>query len=305
MLFTGGQRAMDRVGLNKKQQNFFNYIKSLVARHNPKPVSPIRHPMRYLYHKLDELFFNKQDNCHKACLLLTEDIRDYITNHSISHDDLFKVLHALNNLYDRTRFINMIHSQLLSSIVSRNQGSLLIDGEFNIGDHSFNSHLLNNYLIYVSKYVNTSNAKVLQDEAMTILNAVLLLTPQNVLLRGLARAVIIITGNECNSSLGNNPGKQLKTEYSAAFNLITASLTASHRSSILSEMQGDFAEENSNSTTGTITNIIHNAASALSNNIQLLSSLILQNRAPSSNVSASTTHQGLPTTPTQQRRHSI
>ncbi|QLK57670.1 hypothetical protein [Ehrlichia ruminantium] len=305
MLFTGGQRAMDRIRLNKKQQGFLDYVRSSVVRHNLQPFSAFRHPMRYLCGKFYELLFNKQDNHNKACFLLTEEICDYIIKCSISYDDLVKVLDVFNSLQNKTCFLNMIHSQLLSSIVSQNQGNLVIDGEFNIGDHPFNPHLLNNYLIHVSKYVNTSNAKVLQDEAMTILNAVLPLTPQNVLLRGVARAVIIITGNECNSSLGDDPGKQLKIEYSAAVSLITASLTASHRSSILSEIQGDFAEENSNSTTGTITSIIHNAASALSNNIQLLGSFILQNRAPSSNVSASTTHQGLPTTPTQQRRHSI
>ncbi|KYW92252.1 hypothetical protein [Ehrlichia ruminantium] len=305
MLFTGGQRAMDRVGLNERQQAFFDYMRLLVARHNSKHLSPICHPMRYLHDKFNALLFNKQNDHHKACLLLTQNIHDYIIKCSISYNDLIKVSNAFNNLNNETCFLNMIHSKLLSSIVDQNQGNLVIGGEFNIYGYQFNPRILNNYLIYVSKYVNMSNAKVLQDEAMIILNAVFPLTPQNVLLRGIARAVIIITGNECNSSLGDDPGKQLKIEYSAAVSLITVSLTTSYRSSILSELQEDFAEENSSSTTGTITSIIYNTASALSNNIQLLGSFILQNRAPSSNVSASTTHQGLPTTPTQQRRHSI
>ncbi|WP_065432461.1 hypothetical protein [Ehrlichia ruminantium] len=253
MLFTGGQHAMNKVKLNNRQKQFLDYVQSLIASYRPQRFSLLRNPISYLSDKFSRRFLNKQGNDSEASLLVTEEVRSYVIDFSLSLDDLVIVSDIINCNSNSTSFLYRIYLNLVSLIAYQNQRNPALsqepifhpeDSTFSgtASDHTFNPQVLQDYVVLMLRYLNDSNTRVLCNEALEILNNTCVLTPQNVLLRGLALATLNIANNNgYHFPLTENPDQQLKTEYCTALSLIITALTTNHRDSTLSGLREDFA----------------------------------------------------------------
>ncbi|QLK54925.1 hypothetical protein FDZ61_01415 [Ehrlichia ruminantium] len=258
MLFTGGQHAMNKVKLNTRQKQLLDYIKSLIASYRPQRFSFFHHPILYLSDKFSRRFLNKQGNDSEASLLVTEEVRSYIIENSLSLDDLVIVSDQIECNNNKTSFLYKIFLNLVSLIAHQNQSNQALSQEhiFHPEDstfsgipnnHTFNPQLLEDYTLFVQRYLNNSNTRVLCNEALKTIYTTSLLTPQNVLLRGLALAILSIANNNgYDFPLTENAAEQLKTEYCTTVSLLLTALTTNHRDHTLSTLREDFAREHPN-----------------------------------------------------------
>ncbi|QLK53086.1 hypothetical protein FDZ64_01385 [Ehrlichia ruminantium] len=258
MLFTGGQHAMNKVKLNTRQKQLLDHINSLIASYRPQRFSFFHHPILYLSDKFSRRFLNKQGNDSEASLLVTEEVRSYIIQNSLSLDDLVIVSDQTECNNNEMSFLYRIFLNLVSLIAHQNQTNQALSQEhiFHPEDstfsgtpsnHTFNPQLLEDYILFVQRYLNNSNTRVLCNEALKTIYNTSLLTPQNVLLRGLALAILSIANNNgYDFPLTENAAEQLKTEYCTAVSLILTALTTNHRDNTLSTLREDFAREHPN-----------------------------------------------------------
>ncbi|UOD98129.1 Cpg1 family polymorphic protein [Ehrlichia ruminantium] len=258
MLFTGGQHAMNKVKLNTRQKQLLDHIKSLIASYRPQRFSFFSHPILYLSDKFSRRFLNKQGNDSEASLLVTEEVRSYIIQNSLSLDDLVIVSDQTECNNNEMSFLYRIFLNLVSLIAHQNQTNQALSQEHILhpedstfsgisNHHTFNPQLLEDYIIFVQRYLNNSNTRVLCNEALKTIYNTSLLTPQSVLLRGLALAILSIANNNgYDFPLTENAAEQLKIEYCTAVSLILTALTTNHRDHTLSTLREDFAREHPN-----------------------------------------------------------
>ncbi|QLK56757.1 Cpg1 family polymorphic protein [Ehrlichia ruminantium] len=254
MLFTGGQHAMNKVKLNNRQKQLLDQIKLLIRSYRPQRFSLLRNPILYLSDKFSRKFLNKQGDDSEASLLVTEEVRFYIIQNSLSLDDLVIVSDQIECNNNEVSFLHRIFLKLVSLIAHQNQSNQALSQEpiFHPEDstfsdipsnHTFNPQLLENYTVFVQKYLNNSNTRVLCKEALKVIYNTSLLTPQSVLLRGLALAILSIANNNgYDFPLPENAAEQLKIEYCTTISLILTAATTNYRDSTLSGLRDDFAK---------------------------------------------------------------
>ena len=246
---------MKGIKLNNKQQALLKLVSELVMCYKPKHYSPFSSTFSYLSDKFSRYFLNKKGTAHEASLLVTEDTRVHCINCSLSFEDLVKVFTVLDNeFYENSNpsLFYKLYLDLTKLIADQAQGNApvrqesIFHPENNIfpdasGNNTFNPQVLKDYVNFTLCYLNNSNLSTLCTEAQKILDSTALLTPQFVLLRGLARAVLFTANvNGYNFQL-SNPDEQLKIEYCTASSLFLTAITRDNRESILSDLQEEFA----------------------------------------------------------------
>ncbi|GAT78145.1 hypothetical protein EHRUM3_03580 [Ehrlichia ruminantium] len=246
---------MRKIKLTNNQRNLLKFINALIVTHTPKSYSFLRNCFSYISEKLDRKVFGKRGTVHEACTVVTEEVRNHIIMNSHSLEDYSSVISSIDQqLIDKIGSPSLLTNLCLQlerkvSTETRNNYRIAMAAFGDTEDmfdqltanNSFNPGVLEHYIGFISGYINRSNSKVLYKEAYKVLSITCLLTPQNILLRGLARAAIYIINN--NSNWISNPRQELFTEFCTSVSLNITAHTRSFREDTIASISAEFAQD--------------------------------------------------------------
>ncbi|QLK53088.1 hypothetical protein FDZ64_01395 [Ehrlichia ruminantium] len=246
---------MRKIKLTNTQTTLLGSINLLIATHTPKPLPFLRNCLSYISHTLDTKFFGKQNTVHEASTIVTEEVRNHIIMSSVSLEDYSAVIDSIDqevkNKIGGKSFLTNLCLQLEKKISGETKENYRRATEA-FGDteeifsyltatNSFNPGILGNYTDFIHGYINQSNSKVIYQEAKKVLSITCLLTPQSILLRGLARAVINIVNY--NSRTVNSLESEQFTEFCTAISLNTTASTRPLREDTIRKILKQFAAD--------------------------------------------------------------
>ncbi|AHX07491.1 Cpg1 family polymorphic protein [Ehrlichia chaffeensis] len=189
---------------NNTQRQLYQKILEHIRKN--QVVNPtIRQPISYLSHKFDQWLFAVQNTPHEKCTIVTEEFLNTIILESIDFHSFALVSEKLDADFQEQcneqgiLFLSGLRLQLIKHIAKQIRDSgvgaiPLSDIERLLNQNTplpvrFNPADIDCYSDFVDSILNASNKEVLYEEAQKVLNIVAPLTPNILIMRGLAHAI--------------------------------------------------------------------------------------------------------------------